>query len=750
MTEFRPRPKQQDVLSYTHGRMGVAAVPGSGKTWTLSQLAAKLILEGRLGHDQEILIVTLVNSAVDNFATRIGQSVEGRGLLPQVGYRVRTLHGLANDIVRLRPDLAGLAPGFDILDERLSQSILAEVVAAWLKANPYYFDEYLSAESDGDESKRDWLRRERLPDLVTGLAGQVIAYAKDWECTPQRLAARLEQLGLALPLAEAGQTLYAGYQRALEYRGAVDFADLIRLALQALERDPGFLERLQARWPYILEDEAQDSSQLQERILETLAGPNGNWVRVGDPNQAIFETFTTADPRHLREFIAAANFPRDLPNSGRSTASIIALANELIRWSIDDHPVADVRDALAPPWIEPAPPGDVQPNPPDDPRQIELIDTPFSPEAEIAWVVDSLASWLADHPEHTVAVLAPRNKRGFQVVDALRARGIEPIDNLLRSSTSTRLAAGALANLLAYLADPKSAKRLATVYRVWRRADRDDEALASQLDAIAERLSKLGRVEDFLWPGPEHDWLDDLDSAGQSPELIAHLTAFRELVQRWQGAVLLPVDQLVLALAADLFTDTTELAIAHKLALLLRGALREHADWRLPELTEELAEIARNERRFLGFAEDETGFDPDHYPGQVVVATMHKAKGLEWDRVYLMSVSNYDFPSAQAYDSFIGDTWFIRDRLNLGAEALAQVDLLLGIHPDGRYQEGLASEDARLEYVRERLRLLYVGITRARRELVMTWNTGRKQDNQPALPFTALQRFWEARHDPAD
>ena len=69
--------------------------------------------------------------------------------------------------------------------------------------------------------------------------------------------------------------------------------DLIRLALEALQLDGEYLKRLQARWPYILEDEAQDSSRLQEEILRLLAGESGNWVRVGDPNQAIYETFTT-------------------------------------------------------------------------------------------------------------------------------------------------------------------------------------------------------------------------------------------------------------------------------------------------------------------------------------------------------------------------------------------------------------------------------------------------------------------------
>ncbi|MCZ7553423.1 MAG: UvrD-helicase domain-containing protein [Anaerolineales bacterium] len=157
---------------------------------------------------------------------------------------------------------------------------------------------------------------------------------------------------------------------ALDYRGAVDFDDLIRLALTALERDEDYLERLRRRWPYILEDEAQDSSRLQEETLKLLAGPAGNWVRVGDPNQAIYETFTTADPRFLMNFIQRPDVQeRRLPNSGRSTLSIIDLANYLVQWTRAEHPLPDARDALqAAPLIEPTPPGDPQPNPPDAPE----------------------------------------------------------------------------------------------------------------------------------------------------------------------------------------------------------------------------------------------------------------------------------------------------------------------------------------------------------------------------------------------
>ena len=92
-----------------------------------------------------------------------------------------------------------------------------------------------------------------------------------------------------------------------------------------------------------------------------------------------------------------------------------------------------------------------------------------------------------------------------------------------------------------------------------------------------------------------------------------------------------------------------------------------HPDWRLPELTAELITIASNERKFLGFADDDTGFDPDAHRGKVVVTTIHKAKGLEWDRVYLMSVNAYDFPSALPGDNFIAEQWYVRDGLNLEA-----------------------------------------------------------------------------------
>jgi DNA helicase-2/ATP-dependent DNA helicase PcrA len=312
---------------------------------------------------------------------------------------------------------------------------------------------------------------------------------------------------------------------------------------------------------------------------------------------------------------------------------------------------------------------------------------------------------------------------------------------LLKSTDSTRRTAGAIGHILRYLGDPKSARKLATVYQVWRRDDRDDAELWSQVEEITPIIQRIPRVEDFVWPRPGLDWLDTIDLAATHPEYQESLLAFRERIQTWQGTVLLPTDQIILTLAQDLFSDQAELAIAHKLAILLRHAQNAHQDWHLLELAGELAVIARNERRFLGFSADDTGFDPDAHKGEVVISTVHKAKGLEWDRVYLVSVNNYNYPSGDPYDSYFSEKWFIRDKLNLEAETLAQLKTAVSGGEHEWYVEGNATLEARLEYVRERLRLFYVGITRARQELVVTWNTGRRKNEKlvQALPFAALQ-----------
>ena len=741
---FKPRAMQRAILEYQAGKMGVAAVPGSGKTHTLSFLAAQLIASGNLKDDQEVLVVTLVNSAVENFSQRIHGFLLEKNLIPSMGYRVRTLHGLAHDIVRERPDLVGLSDQFSIIDEREATLLIKNLSTNWLKSNPGFMDSYSLPDSDQNQNrklKEDWQK------LVVSLATSFIRLSKDLQVTPADIKFRLDKLGIDSALIEMGNSIYSDYQRALNIRSAVDFDDLIRLALKALTIDPEFLQRLQYRWPYILEDEAQDSSRLQEMILRLLTNRYGNWVRVGDTNQAIYETFTTADPEFLKRFLKEPDVEeKNLANSGRSTPSIVSLANHLISWTKDAHPVPELRKSLVEPLIELSPKGDPQPNPPDNPRGIIFSSTDSTPEQEVTKVVRSISDWLSDHQDWTVAVLVPRNDRGSEVVAGLRQKGI-PVLEHLQSTFSTRATTEILTRILDFFADPTFMGKLAAAYEKIYSHQVEKPEVLKMVNEDAAFLRKCKFIENYLAPNPGEDWLIENHT---NSERLTRLTAFRSLIQKWLKATLLPIDQLILTISQDIFTDISDLALCHKLALLLDQSAQVHPEWGLPNFAAELDLIVKNERKFIGFTSDDTGFDPDEHRGKVVVSTIHKAKGLEWDRVYLLSVNNYDFPSAQKGDQYIGEKYFIRDHLNIEAEALADLKALFSDSPvDAFIEDGIATQEARLSYCSERLRLLYVGITRARKELLITYNTGRRNDCKPALPLVELRAFWEKTHAPA-
>ena len=769
------RPAQEEILRYEGGRLGISAVPGSGKTFTLSRLAAQLVQTlasaGPLD-EREVLVVTLTNASVENFRARINTFMRSQRMLPG-GFRVRTLHSLAHDILRERPALVGLSETFGIVDERISLEIKRQAVNSYLQTHPDLLSAFIKPEFLNNPRRIE----NHLLASAQEIAEVVIRRMKDLRTDAATLGNTLEQQAGTWPLLEFGLQIYKDYQRGLHVRGAVDFDDLILLALQALEADGNYLARLQGRWPYVLEDEAQDSSALQERMLGLLTREHGNWVRVGDPNQAIHTTFTSADPSFLRAFVRRQDVRAlPLPNSGRSAQPIIDLANAFIEWSRERHPVLPADLALSLPLIEPTEADDPQPNPkPGDPP-VFVYDRSQTPDEEIQTLVFSLRRWLPKHPDRTVAVLVPDNRRAAEFARAFEDASLPYDDSLLQSSNTTRAAVDALVKALRYISQPHSATHLPAFWTdVWwlrrgrarymsalgiedgtaasesgggsgRAADSapapnpvQEEELPQQVSTLGRALGQMRQPERFVSPRAGDDWLDGIGWLDEYEGFRTVVEEFRIDLRRWCAATVLPIDELILTLGQHLFSEPLELALAHRVAVLLAERGREEPNWRLPELTKELEDIARNRRHILGFNEDPGGFEPP--AGKVTIATMHTAKGLEWDRVHLASVSNYSFPSGGDDDSYRAERWFVRDSLNLTAEAIAQTEQLrMGTLDE--YLPGRATRDARKEVAAERLRLLYVGITRARQELILTYNTGTlhaRSPNKPALAFEALR-----------
>ncbi|MHB0858074.1 MAG: UvrD-helicase domain-containing protein [Anaerolineae bacterium] len=734
---YQLRPDQVPILAYQGGRMAVSAVPGSGKTLTLALLAAKLIIEGRVGSDAEVLVVTVQNSAVDNISQRI-RRVLVEQKLPPVGYRVCTLHKLGSDLLRQRSDLVGVEDGFLIADEGDARRTMQNSAGAWIAANRAWWSSYLPDEGTPQRGKVV----ERWVDETEKVGREVTKVCKHLRLPPEeaaRLAAACGATGA--DFLRMGVGLYGHYQRYLHSGSRLDFDDLIWHAMDLLEHDATLLSNLRTRWPFILEDEAQDSSPLQELVLDRLAGEQGNWIRVGDPNQSINSTFTSADPRYFRWFVRSPGVSRlVLPESGRCARPIIALANHLVAWTCGEHPEAAVRErAFEPQSIRPTGPGDPQPNPPDSECRTHFLSQAFAEtNHEGAAVARWAASYVDRYPGHTVAVLVPAARQGTSVEQTWD--GLEKeYDDLLRSTPQTRGVAKVLAEACKYLGDPTHVGNLMGLFR--RLAVSGMLGGGADKERVKERVALLRAVpvDDLMFPRdgvPLSDLVADGDAV--MVEDVAVLRVFAARVSRWVRALGLPIDQLILTLAQDLYNDEQDLAVCHSVAASLSATSTLHPNWRLGDFARELDEIAANKRSLNGLSLAEAGYVPK--PGRMVVTTMHKAKGLEWDAVYLMCVDSLEFPDT-CDDAFRSEPYYMPGRAP-AVEARMLLERLGAGASLGDGEDDLVYE-ARVETICERLRLLYVGITRAKRCLAVTWsaeNGGRKV--RPSAAALELRRYW--------
>jgi len=705
----------------------VAAVPGSGKTHTLAALVVELLRTGAVTPDTEILIVTFTNSAVDNIRARVRRLLAESGL-PDGGYRVFTLHGLASSILRERPDLAGVAGDYGI-DAEISGSASMHEAARWyIQENILHWRSFVQDLSPAQFAKIE----DSWRDQTTSVGQAVTSLAKNLRLRADELQARLrdaDPLGQLSPFLYIGAEIYTRYERILRAGGRLDFDDLIWGAIRALEGDPAFRARLGARYAYVLEDEAQDSTPLQETILTLLTSGHGNWVRVGDPNQAIMTTFTSSNVRFFREFLTRADVLRlPLSVSGRSAPSIVDLANRLVRWTTEQHPDRDVRARAlsAEVLIAPSPPGDFQPNPPDDAAGNIWVREYADEDEEITKTAHNAARYVRADRGRTCCILVPTNRIGESVVKALaslQAPGETLFQDQLSNKQPVRSVARLFADVAGFCARPTQATLLADVYTsLYEHGGAEARLIGEGMPPGGSRsgdllpLLKSVAVERLLFPRP-----------GESPPLAEKVRVTVEqqrvldklgaVCARWLRASLLPIDQFLLTVAQDAFTDESDLALAHSLAVAMRRAASQNPAAAMEDFAQQLRDIAENRQKFLSSMLFDPPFEP--LPGVITVTTLHKAKGLEWDGVHIVGVNDVEYPD-DVDGAFKGAAWYLGNRepvLEARTQLQALADATLrSIDADASLR------DAHIEYICERMRLLYVGVTRARRRLVLAWS----------------------------
>ena len=785
--------------------MAVSAVPGSGKTFTLSLLATQLIAKGQIdvSAGQQVLVVTYLNASVESFKARIRQRLQALDL-PYLGYDVRTLHSLGLEIARS----AGGALGDDflVLDDAQADYYLNRAVNDWIDLNAANWRSFLP----GDDTLQ---MRTRWRGVTERTAKTFIRTAKNERLHPQQIHARLGQstgsrqdepldphlmpdepmeaiAARGYPLLSMLTGIYSLYQSMLTRQGALDFDDLIWRAADLLQASPDLAQTLGQRWPFVLEDEAQDSVPLQEALLAALTAATGNWVRVGDPNQAITSSFTAAHPRFFNRFLDRPDvnaYP--LPNSGRSAPRIIAAANAVMHWTAENHPVPEVRDqAFRVQDILPAPSGDTQPNPSDSPNNIRIKVYGHREQEELPAIARLARRYIRAHPQQTVAILTPTNRVGHALSEQLDRLHVD-YDNLLRGGSREREIAAAMHALLALLADPLDTRALVEAHRALHElkhpalmrspqthqlhesgpeylisdlqpgsqdpqaaAEDASDATASELGHFYAVLRSAHRPELLLFPGEAESIEAALPAGTPTAADLARLRVYLDFLRELFALRTMPADDLAVALSNHLFTyphaqngaedrgHDGDLSIAYQIASMIRRWRDLQPHWRLPEIVVQLDDVASGRRPLPAVAPEDMGFEPT--PGRVTLATQHSAKGLEWDAVFLVGLDGFWIPD-DLNAPFLGVHDFLGG--DPAAESTAQLRHLMA-GSAGLYEGRNPTETAHIEVIGERLRLLYVGITRARRYLHLSRSRvtryyQRERETEPAQVLGVLYDY---------
>ncbi|MEY2984869.1 MAG: hypothetical protein RLZZ568_1486, partial [Cyanobacteriota bacterium] len=411
--------------------MAVAAVPGAGKSHSLAVAAAIAIAQHQLHHQKQLLIVTYTRSAAAAIKSKVRQRLQQLAL-PGLGFTVQTLHGIALNIALRHPEVSGLDLNNQaIVSPHRSHRLVKTVVEQWRRQNPQAYQEFLAAGHFDGETTESLRRQSALgTEILPALTKTVVSEAKSSGLTPQAVASLSQIPPGSLSLA-AGAELFSLYQQGMARKGWVDYDDMILAALNVLD-DPNLCQQWQHQYFGVFEDEAQDSSPLQERLLTRLAQDPASGtvrlIRVGDPNQAINSTFTPADPLYFNWFCQrcqeTAQFAT-MDQAGRSNATVMAVANYLIQW-VNQHWQSRCGEAAATlslPFraqaIRPVDPGDRQPNPPATDGGVDIQ---FPPDIyqEVEHIKQRLVPLLEANPDHTAAILVRENSQGTFIADRLR------------------------------------------------------------------------------------------------------------------------------------------------------------------------------------------------------------------------------------------------------------------------------------------------------------------------------------------
>jgi DNA helicase-2/ATP-dependent DNA helicase PcrA len=621
--------RQREAVTHTDGPLLIVAGPGSGKTRVMAHRVAYLVGEKNIPA-WKILAVTFTNKAARELRERCERLV-GVG---SNELQVRTFHGFCSRVLRSDGELVGLKPEFTIYDAddqaRVSRRVL----------------------DDFDIDPKQFPPRSLL---------SVISDAKNNMRSPAQLSRRTETYR-----DEVAARVYEAYEGALQRANAVDFDDLLLKTYQLLEGHPEMLEKYQSRFEHLLVDEFQDTNALQFQVARLLAMKSRNICVVGDPDQSIY-SWRHADPTNLTDFQGTFKNTKivTLDQSYRSTQIILEAADAVI-----GNNDGRMEKTL---WTE-------------NSRGTRIIVAEAYNEEEEARLVLEAANELKNkdgigHNEIAVMYRVNAQSRAFEV--ACNQQGI-PYRLVGGVKFYDRKEVKDILAFLRVVSNPADDAALERIINVPARGLSARTVAELRRVAVANNVPVLEVILDIT-----RIQLGDEDPPAYYAELatraLKSVTAFGDLISQFiEQSLALDTNELI-----DLMVERSGY-----------GAMLREDKERGEERMENLQELKASAEQFAGseergqltdFLENvalvsdvdglKGGDDAESEEQGITLITLHQAKGLEYDAVFLVGLEEGMLPHSRSVD-----------------------------------------DPTQLQ---EERRLLYVGITRARKRLYM---------------FTAFQR----------
>jgi DNA helicase-2/ATP-dependent DNA helicase PcrA len=295
-------PPQREAVEHSEGALLVIAGAGSGKTRVLTHRIAYLLATGA-ARPGEILAITFTNKAAAEMRERVGDLI-GRSVRAMW---VTTFHSACARMLRVDAERLGYSRGFTIYDQSDSLRMLKRCLREL-----------------GVDPKRYPPRA--IHSKISGAKNQLI----DSDTYAEMQGSVFEEV-----VAEA----FPLYEKRMLEANAMDFDDLLVRTVNALELFEDVRERWRRTFRHVLVDEYQDTNHAQYRLLQLLAAEHGNLMVVGDEDQSIYG-FRHADIRNILDF--EHDFPDaavvKLEQNYRSTQTILSAANAVVERNRERRP----------------------------------------------------------------------------------------------------------------------------------------------------------------------------------------------------------------------------------------------------------------------------------------------------------------------------------------------------------------------------------------------------------------------------